>query len=172
MHWLIDGYNVIRRDADLRAAESAGLEAGRAALIRLVAAAARGTPDRFTVVFDGAHPRGRDPVPGQVEVLFSRPPRKADDVLVELARRPGPGGAVVVSSDRAVQSAARRAKCAVVDAESFLARLDADRAPRDEDEKDEGDDDGRPRPKRGNPRRVSRKARDTRRALDRLGRRE
>jgi predicted RNA-binding protein with PIN domain len=170
MYWLIDGYNVIRRDADLRAAESAGLEAGRAALIRLVAAAARGTPDRFTVVFDGAHPRGRDPFPGQVEVLFSRPPRKADDLLVELARRPGPGGAVVVSSDRAVQSAARRAKCAVVDAESFLARLDANRAPRAG--KDEGDDDARPRPKRGNPRRASRKARDTRRALDRLGRHE
>ena len=36
MRWLIDGYNVIRADPDLRAVEARGLQAGRAALLRLV----------------------------------------------------------------------------------------------------------------------------------------
>ena len=33
MQWLLDGYNVIRRDADLRGAEADGLAAARAALL-------------------------------------------------------------------------------------------------------------------------------------------
>jgi predicted RNA-binding protein with PIN domain len=168
MRWLIDGYNVIRRDADLRAAEEAGgLPAGRRALLRLVAGAARGSADRFTVVFDGARPHDRDPLAGQVEVLFSRPPRKADDVLVELGRRAGAGGAAVVSSDRAVQSAAQRARCAVVSAESFLARLQS--AGPGDGAKDDDDGEERARPRGGNPRRASRKVRAARRALGRLG---
>src|SRR5438445_657064 len=56
MRWLIDGYNVIRRDPDLRAHEAESLEAGRTALLRLVARIARAGGDRFTVVFDGAPP--------------------------------------------------------------------------------------------------------------------
>ncbi len=82
MRWLIDGYNVIRRDADLRAAEAGGLHTGRAALLRLVAGAARRLTDHFTVVFDGAPGGGPTESPGQVEVIFSRPPEKADDVLI------------------------------------------------------------------------------------------
>src|SRR2546422_9364816 len=96
MRWLIDGYNVIRRDADLRAHEEESLEAGRTALLRLVAQAARAGGDRFTVVFDGAPASRPAPAGGQVEVIFSRPPEKADDVLARLARPPGggpPGGA-------------------------------------------------------------------------------
>src|SRR5688572_12736603 len=135
MRWLIDGYNVIRRDADLRAAEASGLEAGRTALLRRVAAVARRSPDQFTVVFDGALPRARGPGDGQVQVVFSQPPRKADDVLVELARRLG-AGAVVVSSDRAIQNAARRAGAAVAAAEAFLARLEAP-GPGPDDRKDD-----------------------------------
>jgi len=111
VRWLIDGYNVIRRDADLRAAEQGGgLHAGRAALLRLVAGAARRHSDHFTVVFDGAPGVGPAESPGQVEVIFSRPPEKADDVLMRLARQSGDGDAVV-SDDRTVADAARRARC-------------------------------------------------------------
>jgi predicted RNA-binding protein with PIN domain len=165
MRWLIDGYNVVRRDPDLRAAETGSLEAGRGALLRLVGAAARRTSDHFVVVFDGAHPRGRDPMAGQVEVMFSRPPRTADDVLVDLARKAGAGAAAVVSSDRAVQNAARRAGCAAVGAEEFLARV------RGGEPGDRGDDDeAPPRAKRGNPRRAPKRQRVAGRALDRLRR--
>ena len=80
MRWLIDGYNVIRRDPDLRAHEAESLQAGRTALLRLVADAARAGGDRFTVVFDGALAAGPAGAGGQVEVTFSRPPETADGV--------------------------------------------------------------------------------------------
>ncbi|HSE94026.1 MAG TPA: NYN domain-containing protein, partial [Methylomirabilota bacterium] len=104
MRWLVDGYNVIRRDPDLRGAEAAGLEAGRAALLRAIAPVARRSADRFTVVFDGAPSRAPSPAPGRLEVVFSRPPQKADDVLGRMAREAG-AGTVVVSDDRAVADA-------------------------------------------------------------------
>src|SRR3989442_10668936 len=94
MRWLIDGYNVIRRDPDLRAHEAESLEAGRRALLGLVAHAAQAGGDRFTVVFDGAPPSRPAPTGGQVGVTLSRPPQKADDVPGRLARqlRAGPPG--------------------------------------------------------------------------------
>lgn len=163
MRWLVDGYNVIRRDPDLRAHEAESLEAGRTALLRLVAHAARATGDRFTVAFDGAPASGHATAGGQVEVIFSRPPEKADDILVRQARQLG-AGAAVVTSDRAVADAARRARCAVVTVEEFLGRVSARPAPeRKNDEEDEPS-----RDKRGNPRRPSKKARAAQRALRRL----
>lgn len=165
MRWLVDGYNVIRRDPDLRRAEAGGLEAGRRALLARLAAVSRRTGDRFTVVFDGAP--GREPAPtgGTLEVLFSRPPETADDVLRRLARAAGAGTAVV-SSDRAVLDAARRARCAAVTADAFLAALGHAAAAdaRDLDERDEPAAPGA----RGNPRRPSRAARAADRALRRL----
>src|SRR3972149_473919 len=55
MRWLVDGYNVIRCDPGLAAHEGESLEAGRDALCRLLADAARTSGDQFTIVFD----RGR-----------------------------------------------------------------------------------------------------------------
>src|SRR3989454_11567299 len=127
MRWLVDGYNVIRRDPDLRAHEAESLEVGRTALLRLVARAARAGGDRFTVVFDGA-PARPAPAGGQVEVIFSRPPEKADDVLARLARQLGAGSAVV-TSDRAVRDAAGRAGCAVIGAEPFLEAVSPEPEP-------------------------------------------
>src|SRR5207244_12485072 len=91
MRWLIDGYNVIRRDPDLRAQEAESLEAGRTALLRLVARVARAGGDRFTIVFDGAPASRPAPAGGQLVVIFSRPPEKADDVAARLARPLGAG---------------------------------------------------------------------------------
>src|SRR5256886_8350464 len=106
----MEGYSVTRRDAARGAAEEGGgLHAGRAALLRLVAGAARRHSDHFTAVFDGAPGVGPAESPGQVEVIFSRPPEKADDVLMRLARQSGDGDAVV-SDDRTVADAARRAR--------------------------------------------------------------
>ncbi len=186
MRWLIDGYNVIRRDPDLRGREQESLEAGRTALLRLLAAEAPRSRDDFTVVFDGARRAGGGPAGGRLQVLFSRPPLTADDELMRLARRHG-AGAIVVTSDRKIQDAARRAGCPVVSSEAFLRGLSdgaeplrsssrppptpggpGDPAPTDPGTKDEGED--RPRDKRGNPRRLSKKARAAARALRRLRR--
>ena len=122
MKWFVDGYNVIRRDADLRGRESESLEAGRTALLAAVAAAARRTGDQFTVVFDGARRDASPPVTGQVQIVFSRPPETADDVLRALVAKAG-AGSVVASSDRAVCDAARRAGAVAVSAEDFVAAL-------------------------------------------------
>lgn len=169
MRWLIDGYNVIRLDPDLRGAEARGLEPGRAALLRLVAVAARRCADDFTVVFDGAHVPGPESAPGQVEVLFSRPPQTADDVLIRLAGQ-WRDGAIVVSSDRRVQDAARRAGCPVLAVDAFLSALDSPAGQGDAAEEDEDPDaeEWTPRAKKGNPHRLSRDARAAQRALRRL----
>jgi predicted RNA-binding protein with PIN domain len=164
----VDGYNVIRRDADLRGHEEHSLEAGRAALLAAVAAAARRTGDTFTVVFDGARREAGAPAAGQVRVVFSRPPETADDVLRRLAAAAG-AGAAVASSDRAVRDAARRAGAVTVSAEDFAAALRASGradAPKDADEDDE--DEPGPGRRGGNPRRLSRDERGARRALARL----
>ena len=160
MRWLVDGYNVIRRDAELRGHEEDGLAAGRAALLAAIAGAARRTGDQFTVVFDGARRDAGPPAPGQVQVVFSRPPETADDVLRTMVLKAG-AGTVVASSDRAVRDAARRAGAVAVSAEDFVDALRGGVS-------DEEDDDSGAQRRGGNPRRLSRDERAARRALRRL----
>jgi predicted RNA-binding protein with PIN domain len=209
VRWLIDGYNVIRREPDLRAREAESLEAGRRALLHLLARAQRDPRDEFTVVFDGARVAGGAPSHGRIRTIFSRPPHTADDELMRLARQ-WRSGAVVVTSDRRIQDAARRAGAAALTAEQFLEALETrseglsagpephspkglsagteprrsllrppsdqagleDPATTDPPElwakKTSPDLPETPREKRGNPRRLSKKARRERRALGRL----
>jgi len=166
MRWLVDGYNVIRRDAELRDRETGRLEAGRVALLALLAGVARDVRDDFVVVFDGAHRHGGAPSPGRVQTVFSRPPETADDVLRRLAATHREG-AVVVTSDRAVLDSARRAGAVGVTAEAFLAAV---RGPADDGD-DEDEDDGGDAPRPGPHRRPSREARAAARVLRRLAKR-
>ena len=167
MRWLIDGYNVIRRDPDLRAHEAAGLQAGRAALLALLARVAARLSDEFTVVFDGARLTGGAPSAGRVQVLFSRPPETADDVLRRLAATLREG-AVVVTSDRAVRDSARRAGAVALTAEAFVdaatASVEDPEDPEDSEDLEEPDR----APRHGPSRRLSREARAAERALRRL----
>jgi hypothetical protein len=81
-------------------------------------------------------------------------------------------GGAVVSNDREVRQSVARAGAVVVTTDEFLARLGAQgRAPaadlpdanlKDEEETPRG-------PRKGNPRRLGKKARAARRALGRLG---
>ena len=167
MRWVLDGYNLIRRDPALHAREQESLPAGRAALLARVAGVARESRDDFTVVFDGAHRAGGAPTAGRVQVIFSRPPETADDVLRRLAADLRQGG-VIVTSDRSVQTAARRAGAVSVSAEEFLDAIEA--PPPAEWTKDADDDETDARPPRGGPaRRPSREAREAARVLRRLG---
>jgi len=166
MRWLVDGYNVIRRDPELQAREAESLEAGRRALLHLIARARRAMQDEFTVVFDGARISGAAPTAGRIRVVFSRPPLTADDEIMRLARQLR-SGAVVVSSDRKIQDAARRAGSAVLTAEQFLEALEVPERSADPHMKDDSDGEP-PREKRGNPRRLSKKARRAQKALGRL----
>jgi predicted RNA-binding protein with PIN domain len=198
VRWLIDGYNVIRREPDLRAREAESLQAGRRALLHLLARAHRDPRDEFTVVFDGARVAGGGPSHGRIRTIFSRPPHTADDELIRLARQ-WQSGAVVVSSDRRIQDAARRAGAAALTAEQFLEGLApsagskglsaapesrrtslrplSDQAGLEDPaatefwaKKTSPEVPENPREKRGNPRRLSKKARREKRALGRLRR--
>jgi predicted RNA-binding protein with PIN domain len=162
MRWLLDGYHLIRRDAELHDAEGQSLEAGRTALLALLAGVARAVTDDFTVVFDGAHRGGGDPSGGRVQVVFSRPPESADDVLRRMAGSLREA-AIVVTSDRAVRDSARRTGAVAVTAEAFLD------AARGTDTADDEDADDARAPRRGPSRRPSREARDAARVLRRLG---
>ena len=169
MRWLIDGYNVIRRSPELSSREMVSLEEGRQALCELLSATARASGDAFTVVFDGAGSGGTGSGRVGVTVVFSSARENADRVLIRLARQ----GGAVVSNDREVRQSVARAGAVVVTTDEFLARLGAHgRAPaadlpdanlKDEEETPRG-------PRKGNPRRLGKKARATRRTLGRLGR--
>lgn len=164
MRWLVDGYNVIRRDPELAARERESLQAGREALCRLLSTAARRSGDQFTVVFDGDRGGGSAPGGPGVRVIFSSARERADQVLARLATR----GGAVVSNDREVRQAASRAGAIAVRADEFLTRLGGAERSRAE-EKDEEDEAPAPS-KKGNPRRLPKRARAADRALRRLRR--
>lgn len=172
MHWMVDGYNVIRRDPALASQEALSLESGRAALCRMLARTARASGETFTVVFDGAGRGGSGSGGVAVSVIFSSARESADRVLARMAAR----GGAVVSNDREVRRAAARAGAVVVTTDQFLARIEclagdhpAGGAPETPHMKDE-EPDAPARPRKGNPRRLPRKDRAVGRALGRLGR--
>lgn len=78
---IIDGYNLIHRSPDLKPGPDRTLRQARDKLLNLLAWALGGAEVRFLVVFDGAEGGGRDGQAGRVEVRYSRPPDKADDVI-------------------------------------------------------------------------------------------
>jgi predicted RNA-binding protein with PIN domain len=164
MRWLIDGYNVIRRSPKLSTREMVSLEAGRRALCDLLSATARASGDAFTVVFDGAGSGGTASGGPGVSVIFSSARESADRVLMRLARH----GGAVVSNDREVRQSVARAGAVVVTTDEFLARLDTQG--REPDADPDAQEAEPPRgPRKGNPRRLGKKARAARRALGRLG---
>jgi predicted RNA-binding protein with PIN domain len=163
MHWLVDGYNVIRREPDLAERERESLEAGRKALCRLVSSVARVSRDRFTIVFDGDRGGGSSAAGPGVRVIFSSARETADQVLARLAQE----GTAVVSNDREVRQAATRSRAVAITTDEFLSRLR-----KGGPDQGSGKDDHeavRPRSKKGNPRRLSKKDRLKARALGRLG---
>jgi predicted RNA-binding protein with PIN domain len=162
MRWLVDGYNLIRCAPDLAARERESLQAGREGLCRLLAGAARLSGDHFTVLFDGARGGSSAVGGGGVRVIFSSARETADELLARLAT----AGIAVVSNDRAVRQAAARAGAIAVSADEFLTRLRRRTTPVASD-KDE-DDATPPATKKGNPRRLPKKARTAARALRRL----
>jgi predicted RNA-binding protein with PIN domain len=160
MRWIVDGYNVIRREPGLSAREQVSLQVGRHALCQLLSASARASGDQFTVVFDGTRGGGGSGFSGKgVRVVFSKAPERADHVIERLATP----GVAVVSNDRDVRRAADRAGAIAVTSDEFLTRVLAPSAP----EKDE-EDEPLPARKKGNPRRLPKKARAVKRALKRL----
>jgi len=141
MRIIIDGYNLIRQWPELAMLDRADLEAGREALIAELSAYRRAKGHQITVVFDGRERGGlseRSEQARGIAVRYSRHGETADEVIARLAVGSGQGAAIV-SSDHAVQAAARRHGAAPISSPEFIARLDAARlAALKGDEEDEG----------------------------------
>jgi len=123
--YLIDGYNVIRRDLRLRDIENRqGLEAGRAALVSQLKASALLASTRTTIVFDGSGDIVSPTPPGHanLRIIFSTPPANADATIVAMVRgSKTPEQVTVVTSDQELSWQVRKAGAAVVSTENFEA---------------------------------------------------
>lgn len=156
-HVIIDGYNLIGHAGGLRG----DLRAQRDRLTHQLAGYHRRRGHRVTVVFDGWRAgwsaEHEERLEG-VRVIYSREGEPADEVIARLARDAG-ASAVVVSSDRAVQSAARAAGGVALSCGEFLRKLGEQGTvfPTDQGdlEKDETAGWTKQVMKKGNPRRRS-----------------
>lgn len=178
MELVIDGYNVIGSRGGLYGDVAALRDAFVADLSRY----ARRRGHAITVVFDGFPPGslGPDRPPARahaaagVRVVYAEHER-ADDVVIRLGRRLRER-ATVVSSDREVRDACRAAGCVVLGAQAFDMRFQNALAndgalsamPADDKDGDADDDRDAPMVKRGNPRKLSKAERRTRKRLERL----
>ncbi|MFH2068856.1 MAG: NYN domain-containing protein [Candidatus Omnitrophota bacterium] len=149
MHWLIDGYNLIRQVDFLQAEEHKGLAYGREALLKFLAEFSRRRikgKSRITVVFDGPKiepipARFRmesdnssssfPPAPAGIKTVFSRG-TTADQIIEELiTESSNPADITVVSADGEVKRFARRHRCATLDPAGFLEKIFApDKTPK------------------------------------------
>ncbi len=120
---LVDGYNVILRSPRLRPGPGRTLRESRDKLLNLLAWMLGGDDTRFVVVFDGAGEAGRDEPRGRVQVMWSRPPEKADDVIRGLVEKRvgGDERVTVVTSDIEVARHARAMGADVSLSDLFLA---------------------------------------------------
>ena len=122
---LVDGYNVILRSPSLKPGPERTLRESREKLVNLLSWAVGAGDARFLVVFDGSEQRGDDERGGRVEVLFSRPPSKADDLIRALVEKwmDRVERVTVVTSDLEVARHARAMGADIALADLFLASV-------------------------------------------------
>lgn len=122
MKWLIDGHNLIGQMPNMRLDEANDEEK----LVRYLSRYRARTGHQVTVFFD-AGPVYRPSKPRKeagVTVQFAPQGKTADQLIMRRLRKVrNPQGVAVVSSDRAVQQAARFAQVRVVTAPDFAAEL-------------------------------------------------
>jgi predicted RNA-binding protein with PIN domain len=82
---LVDGYNVIKRDAGFQTLSVKSLTAARQLLIDQLASRYRHTPHQVIVVFDGEGVSERSTQDRRVRIIYSRSGETADSVIARLA---------------------------------------------------------------------------------------
>lgn len=121
MHVIIDGYNVIRQSSELQLLDAMDLQAGREALVELLAQYRNRSHHRITVVFDGWQhgdlKESRDQHQG-ILIIYSRRGERADEVIKRLLHQERER-ALVVTSDREIQVCAEHAKASWINAGQF-----------------------------------------------------
>ena len=124
---LVDGYNVIQRDASFQSARQRSFEAARRALITQLINRYRHTPHRVTVVFDGDSPREQIMHEQRIRIIFSRAGESADAVIARLAAQARAEGREVemFSDDLEVQQAVKSAGGTAQNTEQLTAQFNA-----------------------------------------------
>jgi predicted RNA-binding protein with PIN domain len=169
MHLIVDGYNIIRQSPRLQFLDAMDLQAGREALLELLALYRRRSHHQITVVFDGWQQgelkESRERHQG-ILVIYSRRGERADEVIKRLLHQERER-ALVVTSDREIQVCAEQAKAAWINASQFeLSHLDD---PSGAAEPDAGADlSGRGTHKKGPARRLSKRLRQRQQRIKKL----
>jgi len=123
---LIDGYNLLYKDGVLKNLAERSLEAAREELLTSIAAYRSGDVE-ILVVFDGQDAAGRRKVSARtgIQVRFSRPPKTADQVILEIVEREAKKTSltVVTSDKKDIGRVARAEGVRWISSETFLRRL-------------------------------------------------
>lgn len=163
MDLIIDGYNLIGADDDLRGA----LEPKRNWLTQKLVAYQRRKAFNIVLVFDGWRSGQAQETKERreaVTVVYSRIGEKADAVVIRLAREKG-SGCVVVTSDREIRKAVERFGAVAIYSSEFNQILRGLDDAAGEDEADEVDEQ---RSQRGNPNRIGKAERKRQERLKKL----
>jgi predicted RNA-binding protein with PIN domain len=171
-HIIIDGYNLIRQSPSLAALDDQDLQSGREALIDRLVAYKRLKGHKITVVFDG---HGSPPIGGSrkeqikgIAVVFSRQGETADAVIMKMAATEKERS-IVVTSDREIQRVASSQMAAIIDSPAFEEKLEMTEYIALKGDEDEGPGTWVPTTqKKGPRRRLSKKARRSRRKIRNL----
>jgi hypothetical protein len=125
IHIIIDGYNLIRQSGFLGSLERRDIQAGRDALVEMLAAYRRVKRHTITVVFDGSSAPcdspSRDRIQG-VTIIFSRRGELADAVIKKMAAKEKEK-AIVVSSDQDIIRHSAALGCATLSSPVFEQKL-------------------------------------------------
>lgn len=123
MPFVFDGHNLIGQTPGLRLDDPDD----ERKLVMLLRGYLTRVKKKGTVVFDrGAFAALPSLSNRNLTVRFARPPRTADDVIVEMVRQErNPRGLTVVTSDRRVRELAQQAGAQVQDAAAFVREMRA-----------------------------------------------
>ncbi len=132
--YIIDGYNLVYQFPELRRILERDLEGARQGLLDRIGLYIGENRLKAVVVFDGD---GRVlSEPGRrlgIEVIYSKPPEKADPLIKRMIENHSDEGLVVVSSDREIVDFARLCGVKAVSSSQFVHEM-SDR-PKNEAEK-------------------------------------
>jgi uncharacterized protein len=99
---LVDGYSLLHNWPELARGKPRHSAAARDELVRVLTLYRDATGVPITIFFDGSRPAGRsvnDYSPSDVEILFSRAGRTADDLIERTTHRYQPYGEVLAVTD-------------------------------------------------------------------------
>jgi uncharacterized protein len=121
MHIIVDGYNLIRQSPRLQFLDAMDLQAGREALLELLAHYRSRCQHQITVVFDGWQggdlKESRDRHQG-ILIIYSRRGERADEVIKRLLSQERER-ALVITSDREIQVCAEQVHATWINASQF-----------------------------------------------------